>query len=331
VTDPLSRTTQLAEDALGRLAGVTDPLGLITQHCHDAIDRLTSVTNAMGGLTALQYDPNGNLLTVTDPRNVVQTFTYVSRDRRHTYQDPAGHVETDSYDGMSNLTSVVDRKGQTTSITYDGIDRPKLITFQDSSTIAITWDGGNRPTQFVDSLNGTISRTHDLLDRLTQETSPQGQVSYTYPQGLFLCDDWKWMAFDWALGLGDRNRSYGAESDQVQQLKSLPIVNWARQRYQQKNAGNKGGCCNASQLQGVTNVASKFGIPQFIQATMQGNCAWHFIGSFSLDVTPVSCSQARFTITNNSSFKSFSYGAGPSWNGGPMGNFNQTYTWDESL
>jgi RHS repeat-associated protein len=153
----------------------------------------------------------------------------------------------------------------------------------------------------------------------------------TDPRGLFLCDDWKWMAFDWATGLGSRNRTYGEESDQVQQLKNLPVVNWARQRYQQKNAGNKGPCCDATKLQGVTDVGSKFGIPQFIQATMQGNCAWHFVGSFSLNVTPISCSQARFTVTNNSSFKSFSYGVGPAWNSGPMGNLYQTYTWEESL
>jgi RHS repeat-associated protein len=74
----------------------------------------------------------------------------------------------------------VDRKNQTTSITYDGINRPKLVTFQDASTITITWDAGNRPTKFVDSVNGTISRVYDGLDRLTQETTPQGVISYTY-------------------------------------------------------------------------------------------------------------------------------------------------------
>jgi hypothetical protein len=154
----------------------------------------------------------------------------------------------------------------------------------------------------------------------------------TDPLGLFLCDDWKWMAFDWALGLGSRDRVYGPESDQVAQLKNLPMVNWARQRYQQNNGGAKSsGCCDASKLQGVTGVGSQFGVPQFIQATMQGNCAWHFIGSFDLDVAPISCTQARFTIKNNSSFKSFLYGIGPAWEGGPMGNFRQTYTWDESL
>ncbi|HXA47237.1 MAG TPA: RHS repeat-associated core domain-containing protein, partial [Burkholderiaceae bacterium] len=180
VTDALGRQTQFFQDALGRPLTMADPLGNTTQWVFDAADRLISVTNAIGGLTGLTYDANGNLLSSKDPQNVVQTFTYDTRDRRHTYQDPSGISATYNYDGLSNLTSYVDRKNQTTSITYDGINRPTLITFQDASTISITWDSGNRPTTFVDSANGTISRVYDGLDRLIQETSPQGIVSYTY-------------------------------------------------------------------------------------------------------------------------------------------------------
>jgi RHS repeat-associated protein len=180
ITDPLNRQTHFGEDELGRLIGIVDPLGNSTQYSIDAMDRLSSVTNAIGGITSLAYDQNGNVLTVTDPKSVKQTFTYDTRNRRQTYVDPAGKTETYGYDGMSNLTSKIDRKSQTTSIAYDGINRPALITFQDASTIAITWDAGNRPTKFVDSINGTISRVYDGLDRLTQETTPQGVINYTY-------------------------------------------------------------------------------------------------------------------------------------------------------
>ena len=180
ITDALGRQTRYFEDAVGRPELLVDPLGNSNQFAFDADDRLTSVTNAIGGITARAYDKNGNLLTAKDPNSVIQTFTYDTRDRRHTYKDPTGSIATYNYDGLSNLTSFVDRKNQTTSITYDGINRPTLITFQDSSTISITWDGGNRPTMFVDSLNGTISRQYDLLDRLTQEISLQGQVNYQY-------------------------------------------------------------------------------------------------------------------------------------------------------
>jgi len=180
LTDALNRQTGFSHDTLGRLRTIVDPLGNSTQYVSDAMDRLNTLTNPAGGVTSLTFDQNGDLLTVTDPKNVKQTFTYDARNRRHTYLDPAGKTETYNYDGLSNLTSKVDRKNQTTSITYDGINRPTLVTFQDASTIAITWDGGNRPTKLVDSANGTISRVYDLLDRLTQETTPQGVVNYSY-------------------------------------------------------------------------------------------------------------------------------------------------------
>jgi len=37
-----------------------------------------------------------------------------------------------------------------------------------------------RLTQIADTTNGTIIRKYDLLDRLTEEASPQGQVDYQY-------------------------------------------------------------------------------------------------------------------------------------------------------
>jgi RHS repeat-associated protein len=180
VTDALNRQMQFTSDAVGRRRTITDPLGNSARLSYDAMDRLQSVTDPLGNITSLAYDHNGNLLSSTDPKNVVQIFTYDTRNRRHTYLDPAGKTATYTFDGMSNLTSILDRKNQTTGVTYDGINRPTQVTYQDGSTIAITWDGGNRATKFVDSINGTINRTFDLLDRLQQETSPQGTVSYQY-------------------------------------------------------------------------------------------------------------------------------------------------------
>jgi YD repeat-containing protein len=48
------------------------------------------------------------------------------------------------------------------------------------TTITTTYDAGDRATAIVDSGAGTIGRTYDLLDRLTQETTPEGTVSYTH-------------------------------------------------------------------------------------------------------------------------------------------------------
>jgi hypothetical protein len=48
------------------------------------------------------------------------------------------------------------------------------------STVGYTYDAGNRMTQAADSAGGTITEACDNLDRLTSETTPQGQISYGY-------------------------------------------------------------------------------------------------------------------------------------------------------
>jgi len=180
VTDAGGRRRDFFSDSLGRLRTASDGLGNSTLYTYDVRDRVTETTDPSGQTTTYTYDANGNVLTVTDPRGVTHTYTYDSRNRRHTYVDPAGLTETANYDGLDNLTSVVDRKGQTTSFTYDPLNRLKTVTYGDGSTLTITWDAGNRPRVFADTVNGTITRDYDGLDRITQESGPQGTVGYVY-------------------------------------------------------------------------------------------------------------------------------------------------------
>jgi RHS repeat-associated protein len=81
---------------------------------------------------------------------------------------------------MGNLTSMTDRKGKVTSYTYDALNRLRTITHADGSVITMVWDAGNRVRQVIDTANGTITLDYDDLDRLTRETSPQGQIEYDY-------------------------------------------------------------------------------------------------------------------------------------------------------
>jgi RHS repeat-associated protein len=54
------------------------------------------------------------------------------------------------------------------------------VDYSDGSWTTFTWDAGNRLTQVSDSLSGTVARTYDVLNRLTQEVSPQGTITYGY-------------------------------------------------------------------------------------------------------------------------------------------------------
>jgi YD repeat-containing protein len=60
------------------------------------------------------------------------------------------------------------------------LNRKTTTTYHDSSTTTNTYDAGDRVTQVADSIAGNIGRTYDGLNRLTEETTPEGTVDYTY-------------------------------------------------------------------------------------------------------------------------------------------------------
>jgi YD repeat-containing protein len=107
-------------------------------------------------------------------------------DRVETRTDPLTRDESFAYDLLGNLTSWTDRKGQVTIYAYDALNRQTFVGFGTTagptydSTITTTFDAGDRPTEIVDSVAGTIERTYDLLDRLTEEVTPEGTLTYTY-------------------------------------------------------------------------------------------------------------------------------------------------------
>jgi RHS repeat-associated protein len=172
-------------DAAGRLRNLTNPLGQKTLYTPDALDRITQLTDAINGPTALTYDANSNLLTVTDAKTQQTIYTYSNMNRTSTRKDPLLNTETYTYDNNGNVATVLDRKNQTTSYTYDPLNRKTKATYQDSTSTNYTYDAGNRVTTIQEKDSGgavtaTITRTYDGLDRLTNETTAQGSVTYVY-------------------------------------------------------------------------------------------------------------------------------------------------------
>ena len=83
------------------------------------------------------------------------------------------------------MLSVFDVAPQITTYTYDGLDWRTKTTFHDNTSTNYSYDAGNRITQIQEknaagTVTATITRTFDGLDRLTQEVTAQGTVSYTY-------------------------------------------------------------------------------------------------------------------------------------------------------
>lgn len=191
ILDPVGNASSQFMDPAGRVISTTDSQGNTTLYQYNNLNLITQVTDAKGGITAFSYDPNGNLLSLTDALHVTTptTWTYDNMDRVQARTDPLLRQESYSYDLIGNLVSSTDRKSQVTSLTYDPLNRLTLLGYNTvvnagvtsyESTVGYTYDAGNRMTQAVDSAGGTITDAYDNLDRLTSETTSQGQLSYGY-------------------------------------------------------------------------------------------------------------------------------------------------------
>jgi RHS repeat-associated protein len=187
VTNPLGQSSTQYFDAAGRLLRVLDPLGRATAYEYGLLNQTAKVINPLGGETTFTYDGNGNLLTLTDARGKTTTWTYDNMDQVSTRTDPLSRAESFAYHENGAIKTWTDRKGQVTSFSYDALDRPTFVGYGTTgtpptyaSTVTTAYDAGDRPTSVVDSVAGTLTPTFDLLDRLTQEASPEGTITYTY-------------------------------------------------------------------------------------------------------------------------------------------------------
>ncbi len=180
-TDPLGNQTQRTYDVVSRLLSLTDPRRLVTQFRYDSLNRVTEIADARQGLTHFTYDPNGNLLTVTDAKNQTTAYTYDTMDRLKTRTDALNRTETYAYDPAGNLASFTDRKGQQTTFQYDALNRRIHATYPDATT-RFTYDAVGRLIYAADTSPGAgaIDFRYDSVDRLVQEITGQGAVSYQY-------------------------------------------------------------------------------------------------------------------------------------------------------
>jgi hypothetical protein len=159
-------------------------------------------------------------------------------------------------------------------------------------------------------------------------------TEFNDPLGWASCAPWLGMARDWFLGRGARERQYGEGSPQVEDLKRLPPVRHAVLAYRTKNVDEltNGTCCKASNLQPLTGYRWEFNTSRFIHASMNGSCAWHFLGTFAINVYPIDCKTAQVVVTNSSDTHSFFAGHGPVRRGNVLGGqIFQLYSWLETL
>ena len=211
-TDPNGGQWTYQYDAAGNRLKATDPLGHTTQASYDALGHRLSRTDANGHTTTFRYDPRGRLTQTTDPEGHSQRYHYDLANRLIERTDPNGLSTTLSYNSNGHLARITDPAGNTISLDYQpdkapfgqptaihyptysetlrydlaGRVRERSQSYDNSDgeqtlTTQYRFDPAGNRIETTDPA-GRISRSHyDALDRLTQQTDPDGStVGYRY-------------------------------------------------------------------------------------------------------------------------------------------------------
>jgi YD repeat-containing protein len=194
VTQPAGGTATLVRDDLGEITQVTDEVSNSTFYTYDLLGHLASVSvypypgAPANAILTNNYtsDAVGNTLTATDPAGHGWSWTYDCANNVLTETNPLSQTRRWTWTPTSKLASYTDFAGNTVSGAYLTDGRMASATFKNpsggtESTITYGYDPTTHLlTTTSDSLAGTYSVTTDLLERVTNVTTPNGNVGYAY-------------------------------------------------------------------------------------------------------------------------------------------------------
>jgi RHS repeat-associated protein len=355
VEDPLDRRTSQLVDAGGRPVVLTDPLRYRSEIRWSALDDPTRITDALGNSVDLSYDANRNLTKVelppasgtSGPRGTT-TYTYDEMNRLESRTDqlgqsnPTGHQDVYTRDLNGNVLIWTNRRGQVMRFCYDPFDRRTFAGYAASggsptctstfeSTSAFTWDGWGRLTGIEDTVGGvtsTITRDYDDLDRLTNETTPDGSIDYTWDdasrRNLTTVDgqtavDYTWYRNDLLKEVSQGTATVSMTYDQANRLATTTLANGIVQDYGLNAAG------------GITQISYDKGATSYGKINHRYDAAgrrikmWGANGRTTLPAATTS--DATYDLANRLT----------SWNGQPVthdadGNLtsvgSQTFSWN---
>jgi RHS repeat-associated protein len=147
--------------------------------------RLKTVTDGAGNVSTITLDPNARTEIVTGPDPRLTTISSMN---------PRGDiVEIDeifggktlttkfAYDDFGHVLSKTDPLGNLTEATYDAAGSPLTMTEPDKGTWTFTYDDHENLTSVSDRTHRQIATlTYNSYGELTQKTTPDGDVIYTY-------------------------------------------------------------------------------------------------------------------------------------------------------
>ncbi|MGM1061297.1 LamG-like jellyroll fold domain-containing protein [Saccharothrix sp. Mg75] len=204
--DPLGNVTRTAYDGVGRPLGVTlpdytppgsdQPISATTGITYDGLGRITSTTDALGARTDFEYDQLGNQVRRTDPllpgrsQRGVWTNTHDPVGELLSTTDPNGAQTSATYDKLGNkiTSTVVERhpgptRNLTTRLIPDLFGRVAAVITPDNRRTDLEYNDRDDLTWTSDAFGNQTSSDHDLAGRLVSTTDATGAKSVaTYDQ-----------------------------------------------------------------------------------------------------------------------------------------------------
>jgi RHS repeat-associated protein len=182
VTFPDNTTIARTYDGVGRITSMTDQGGKVTKYAYDEVGAMLSVTDALNQSTLYTYDTNGNLLSQTDANSHTTRFEYDALNRMIKRVLPLGMAELYTYDQVGNMVTRADFRGKQMAFDYDPLNR--LVSKTPDATlgepkVSFTYTPAGERATMTDA-SGTTTYSYDNLHRLTQKSTPQGALNYTY-------------------------------------------------------------------------------------------------------------------------------------------------------
>ncbi len=143
---------------------ITDQNGNMTQTTLDALGRKVAYSDPDMGTWSYSYDADGNVVSQTDAKGQTRTFQY----------DLLNRIIKKQYPDSTSVNYVFDEESH-----GDGpIGHLTTVSFK-SGIARYSYDARGRVSSHTRILNGssrTISYTYDPLDRVVNETYPDGEI-----------------------------------------------------------------------------------------------------------------------------------------------------------
>lgn len=176
---PLSLTSTISYDGLGRAVSATDPAGTVSS-VYDANGNLVSVTDATGQSSTFEYDKWGRRIKSTDALGHSTTVVFNAAGLTQSVIDGLNHATTYAYDNSGRLTSSTDANGGVTSYEYDVLGRSTRLIDPVGNATSWTYDAVGQmltDTQVLpDSGAATRNYVYDAGGQVTSRTDRNGRT-----------------------------------------------------------------------------------------------------------------------------------------------------------